>query len=156
MCGPLCVTVLLRIDIMKRISSKVTFYYKLLGIIISVLFTPVAIVFLFQESLEISDKAFLVLLFLFFPIMTILLSSLKEVYIKEDKLVVKNYRKTVEIEKWEIKRIEQSTIFFRPCIMTIYTKWETEFGFKFRFIPYDGWLIFWNHKIVNEVQKWID
>ncbi|NOZ47896.1 MAG: hypothetical protein GXO79_14130 [Chlorobi bacterium] len=141
---------------MIRISSRLTYFFKLGWILIAIILLPIPVFFLKNSEIGFFIKIQPLLFYILFIGITFFTKSLKHVFKEGDHLIVKGFRKKIKIEKWEIQKVEQNILFFAPRIMTIHLKWKSNFGFKIRFMPYKGWAIYWPHPLVDEMNNWIE
>lgn len=140
---------------MTQISSSATFYVKIvfpIGVFIS---TPFNIYISLTNDFSIEEKLLIwlfntsLLIFAFYAL------KLKNVYWNSDFIIVNSWNKEIKIEKWEISKISDNYI-GRPNFVSIFLKWETDFGKVIRFIPKGGFITFSPNKLVKELNDWIN
>jgi len=141
---------------MTQISSNGTFYVKIILPIAVFIGTPLIIYKSLSDNFSIDEKLMtwlfsIALLFLAFYSL-----RLKYVFWDSDYLIVRSWNKEIKIEKWEISKINDN-YFGRPNYVTIFLKWDTDFGKVIRFIPKGGFIrFFWTNKIVKDLNAWIN
>lgn len=140
---------------MTQISSKGTFYVRTIfpiGVFIS---TPFNIFISLTNDFSIEEKLMIWIFNTALLILAFYVLKLKDVFWDSDYVIVKSWDKEIKIEKWEISKINDNYI-GRPNFVTIFLKWETDFGKVIRFIPRGGFIRFWANKVVKDLNDWIN
>jgi hypothetical protein len=137
-----------------RIYSYGTFLYKII-FPIAIFMINILIILILITSKD---------LFLLTPLCFVILMDmlcyhygirLKRVWMINDKLIIKDFRKEILVEKWEISRVTQNIPFIVPRYVRIYFKWDTKFGKCIVFIPRRGLTGSWNN-FADNLLKWKD
>ena len=120
----------------RQISSKQTFFLRIILPILLVVVITVATVSIYLQSGESEKSAAFLLpeIFIFIlPIILLILRRYKEVKIDENFLYVSNYLKKISIPLSDIRDVTESRLRGHP--VTIHLKTVSAFGGKITFLP---------------------
>ncbi len=137
---------------MKKISSNITWLYRSVWPVFSV------IIFVFMSILMFKIPMLILLNMVYFVVsiwVGILFVQLKDVWIDKGGMTLQNGNgEKTNVEKGSILEIKQNPTMITPRLVII--KYMTVGGdIKiFRFIPEWGHSVFWRHKIVDKLNEW--
>ena len=136
---------------MKRISSQTTFLYQIIFPIFFGFFLLVVIKLMFTIPFMIVIGFIYIIVYIWIVPMFV---KLKDVWFDNDCLLIADVSgKKTTINKKDITKISQNASMITPRLVIINLKsGNTEQ--VFRFIPSGGYWIFWQHEIVEELDKW--
>jgi len=81
--------------------------------------------------------------------------KLKDVWIENDYLLVSDLSgKETSIHKSEVAGITQNASMITPRLVKIKLISGSEYPKFIRFVPTNGYWIFWQHEIIGELNKW--
>jgi hypothetical protein len=137
---------------MKRISTHTTFLYQLVWPVLFGFFIFVIIKLMFNFQFMIGIGIIYILVYAWIAPIFI---KLKNVWMDKDCLVTSDSRGNKNIiQKKDISGISQNASMITPRIVKVTFKSDSAGQQTFRFIPTGGYWMFWQHEIVEELDKW--
>ena len=135
----------------KQLSSGLTFFYKVIFPVVWIGGFGVGTLSLFWNNAP-EKWGFLIALIVGSLFISFTCLKLKSVRVKNEKLLISNYIKKIQIPLTEISNVsENGFINIRP--VTIHFKEQTEFGQKITFMPFARFALFSSHPVVKELEE---
>ena len=139
----------------KRISSSLTFFYKIL--FPSIWFSGLFIwIFVLVYNHGFSTEALTSIFTLFFsaPFIYLGFTKFKSVVVSKDKFIISNFLKSIEVEKADITRVTENWGYkFYPHTICLHFKRPTDFGLKIIFVAQYKRFCFFHHPVVKQIKK---